>query len=83
MFRSNTQTLAQATDEKMSRPTVPRFRYVEYGIRAVFIATTTSLLGVTGYIAGRWGSEHMEKVYAVAISGVRFHAASSLADKTC
>lgn len=60
----------------MSFLTVPRLRYAEYGIRMVFIVTTTSLLGVTGYIAARWGSEHIEKIYAVAISGVKSHTAS-------
>ena len=71
MFRSQAQTLSRDTSEKVSRPTVSRFRLAEYGTRTVFIATTTALLGVTGYIAAHWGSEHIEKIYAVAISGVR------------
>ncbi|KAM7210806.1 hypothetical protein V8F06_013807 [Rhypophila decipiens] len=58
-------------DEKTPsfRATVPVFRFAEYYVRIVFIITSTALLGLTGFIAANLGSEHIEKIYAAAITG--------------
>ncbi|KAM7187782.1 hypothetical protein V8F20_010839 [Naviculisporaceae sp. PSN 640] len=58
-------------DEKSpsSRSTMPLLRFAEYYLRIGFIITSTTLLGITGYIAANIGQEHIEKIYAAAITG--------------
>lgn len=60
-------------DEKTlsSRSTMPILRFAECFVRIGFIMTSTALLGITAYIAANIGQEHIEKIYAAAITGVR------------
>ncbi len=51
-------------------PAAKRWRWIQYGIRSLFVVTAITTLGVVGYVASQWGTRHVEKIYASVIVGV-------------
>ncbi|KAK3332982.1 hypothetical protein B0T19DRAFT_483116 [Cercophora scortea] len=72
MSASNQLSVQPAMEITASSPApvlTAAWKWAQYGIRGLFVLTEAALLAVTGYIAARWGSIHIEKVYAVVIVG--------------
>src|SRR5262245_27147495 len=51
-------------------PAAKRWRWIQYGIRPLFVVTSITALGVAGYVASQWGTQHVEKIHASVIVGV-------------
>ncbi|KAK3315753.1 hypothetical protein B0H66DRAFT_559648 [Apodospora peruviana] len=70
---SQSQRPTESGEEKavtpVAAPAAARWRRTQVGIRSLFVLTAAAVLGLTGYIANRWGSSHIEKIYAAAIAG--------------